>query len=54
MVVPNLTSGGLLVADNVASHWEDLQPVVDRALADERIDAMVVPNGKGLLICRKQ
>jgi len=48
-----LTSGGLLVADNAVSHWEILEPFVERALSDERIDAMVVPIGKGLLVCRK-
>ena len=54
MVVPNLTSGGLLVADNVISHGEILEPFVEHALRDQRIDAMVVPIGKGLLVCRKQ
>ena len=53
MAVPNLTSGGLLVADNAVSHWEILEPFVERALSDERIDAMMVPIGKGLLVCRK-
>ena len=52
VVVPNLTNSGLLMADNVISHRENLQPVVDRALADERIDALVIPIGKGLLMCR--
>jgi predicted O-methyltransferase YrrM len=53
MVVPNLTSGGLLVADNAINHQEILQPVIDLALADEQVDALVVPIGKGLLLCRK-
>lgn len=52
-VIPNLVRGGLLVADNVSSHQAALQPLVDRALADQRVDAMVVPLGKGLLVCRK-
>ena len=53
MVIPNLTRGGILVADNVISHQEKLQPLIDNALADTRIDSLVVPIGKGELICRK-
>jgi predicted O-methyltransferase YrrM len=53
LVVPNLAPGGLWLADNAISHQEKLQPLIDRALADRRIDAMVVPVGKGLLLARK-
>lgn len=53
MVVPNLVRGGLLVADNAINHKETLQPMIDRAYADHRVDALVVPVGKGELICRK-
>ncbi len=52
-VVPKLVRGGLLLADNAINHRETLQPILDRALEDERVDAMVVPVGKGLLFCRK-
>ena len=52
-VVPNLVKGGLLVADNVISHREALRPLLNRALADERVDALIVPIGKGELVCRK-
>ena len=52
-VVPNMVHGGLLVADNAISHRETLQPMVERSLADERVDALVVPIGKGALLCRK-
>ena len=52
-VVPNMVPGGLLVADNAINHRETLQPVIDRALSDDRVDAMVVPVGKGELICRR-
>ena len=54
MVVPTLVYGGLLVADNATNHSETLQPMIDRALNDKRVDALVVPIGKGLLVCRKQ
>jgi len=52
-VVPRLVRGGLLVADNATSHREALQPLLDHALADPRVDAVIVPVGKGELICRK-
>lgn len=52
-VIPKLVKGGLLVADNALNHGETLQPVLERALADERVDALIVPIGKGELVCRK-
>jgi caffeoyl-CoA O-methyltransferase len=52
-VIPRLVSGGLLVADNAINHQAALQPVLDQALADERVDALIVPIGKGVLVCRK-
>jgi caffeoyl-CoA O-methyltransferase len=54
LVVPRLVKGGLLVADNVISHEAELGPLVARSLADERLDAVVVPIGKGELVCRKK
>ena len=53
-VVPNLVAGGILVADNAINHESNLRPMLDRALADERIDALIVPIGKGELVCRKK
>lgn len=53
LIVPRLVRGGLLVADNALSHRRVLQSVIDRALSDERVDALVVPVGKGELLCRK-
>jgi caffeoyl-CoA O-methyltransferase len=52
-LIPNMVSGGILVADNIISHSEILQPMVDRVLDDERVDALVVPIGNGELVCRK-
>ena len=52
-LVPNMVSGGLLVADNAVSHRVPLKPFLDRALDDERVDSLIVPIGKGLLVCRK-
>ncbi len=53
VVVPNLVTGGLLVADNAINHRETLQPMLDRAMSDPRVDAVIVPVGKGELVCRK-
>lgn len=53
LVVPKMVKGGLLVADNAINHRETLQPMIDRALQDGRVDALVVPIGKGELVCRK-
>lgn len=53
-VVPRLVSGGILVADNAINHAQTLQPVIDRAFTDSRVDALVVPIGKGELVCRKR
>ncbi len=54
IVVPNMVPGGLLVADNVISHETILKPMVERVLADTRVDALVVPIGSGLLLCVKR
>ncbi len=53
LVIPKLLPGGWLIADNVISHQMDLQPFVERAYADERVDSVVASIGKGLLLCRK-
>jgi len=53
LVVPRLAPGGWLVADNAINHRAVLQPMLDRALGDERLDAVVVPIGNGVLVCRR-
>ncbi|MCZ7664369.1 MAG: O-methyltransferase [Thermoleophilia bacterium] len=53
-LIPQMTSGGLLVADNALNHVATLRPMLDRVLSDERVDAMVVPIAKGELVCRKR
>jgi caffeoyl-CoA O-methyltransferase len=52
-IIPKLVPGGLLVADNAISHQSTLQPLLDRTLADIRVDALIVPIGNGELVCRK-
>ena len=53
VVIPNMVKGGILVADNAINHYETLKPMLKKALADERVDALIVPIGKGELVCRK-
>jgi caffeoyl-CoA O-methyltransferase len=53
-VIPRMVGGGLLVADNAISHKEELRPFIDQALVDGRTDALIVPIGKGELVCRKK
>jgi caffeoyl-CoA O-methyltransferase len=52
-VVPNLVPGGILAADNAINHAESLAGFLARAENDPRVDALVVPVGKGVLVCRK-
>jgi len=54
LAVPRMVSGGILIADNAIDHGIALRPMLDRALSDERVDSVVVPIGKGDLICRKK
>ena len=53
LVVPSLVPGGVLLADNAIDHKQALGPMLDSALNDARVDALVVPIGKGVLVCRK-
>lgn len=53
LIIPNMVKGGILVADNAINHYKTLKPMLDKALFDERVDALVVPIGKGELVCRK-
>ena len=53
-VVPRMVPGGVLIADNAINHEATLRPMLDRALQDRRVDALVVPIGKGELVCRRR
>jgi predicted O-methyltransferase YrrM len=53
LLIPNMVEGGILIADNAINHYETLKPMLDRALIDDRVDAIIVPVGKGELLCRK-
>ena len=53
-VIPNMISGGLLVADNAISHKDILKEMIEKVLNDKRVDALVVPIGSGILVCRRR
>ena len=53
LVIPRLVPGGILVADNVDSHREALSAMIAASLEDRRVDAVIVPIGTGVLLCRK-
>jgi len=53
-VVPKLVPGGLLVADNAVGFEDVMQPMLDGARADTRVDAVLVRFLTGQLICRKR
>ena len=54
LVSGKIIPGGILIADNAINHREILQPMLDKSLADERFDSMIVPIGKGELVCRRK
>ncbi len=53
LALPALRRGGLLVADNLISHASQLETFRLKALADERLSAVVVPLGGGELVATK-
>jgi caffeoyl-CoA O-methyltransferase len=52
--VARLVPGGLFISDNAISHQERMSDMLKTAFSDQRVDAMVVPIGKGLLLVRRQ
>jgi predicted O-methyltransferase YrrM len=52
-IVPNLLPGGMLIANGALTQTDQLSTYLGRAYRDPRVDALVVPIGRGLLICRK-
>ncbi len=53
LIIPKLVKGGFFIADNVISHEEELRPFIERAITDPRVDTLILPIGKGLLLSRK-
>ncbi len=53
MLEPLLSSGALLVADNINSHREKLKDFVEYVTMHDAFDAEILPLGTGLLVARK-
>lgn len=53
LIIPRMVKGGILVADNAVNQYGTLKAMIDKALNDKRVDALIVPIGKGELVCRK-
>jgi predicted O-methyltransferase YrrM len=53
-IIEALRPGGALVADNLASHAEELAPFRDRALHHPELTGLVVPIGRGELLAVKR
>jgi caffeoyl-CoA O-methyltransferase len=52
-MINNIVPGGLIAVDNVISHTDELAGFVSIVENDPRVDVLVVPIGKGILVCRK-
>ena len=52
-MIKNIVPGGLIAVDNIISHADELAGFVSHVENDPRVDALVVPIGKGILVCRK-
>lgn len=48
-----LPTGGVIAVDNAISHAEEFPQFLYDAEMDPRVDAVIVPIGSGLLVCRK-
>lgn len=53
LIVPKMVPGGLFLADNMISHQNNLKTLLDHVYADQRVDALIIPVGKGVLVCRR-
>ncbi len=54
IVSDKIIDKGFIVADNAISHYDDVKPMIDKAMSDERFDTLIVPIGKGELVCRRK
>ena len=54
LLAGRIVSGGVLVADNAINHYATIRPMIEKAMADQRFDSLVVPIGKGVLVCRRK
>ncbi len=53
LIKNKIIKNGLLVADNAINHYETIRPMIDKVLKNENYDSLIVPIGKGELVCRR-
>ncbi|MDP3426361.1 MAG: class I SAM-dependent methyltransferase [Humidesulfovibrio sp.] len=53
LALPRLPRGGLICVAQAMSNAAEFQDFLDDAASDPRVDAVIVPIGSGLLVCRK-
>ncbi len=53
LVSDKIVSGGFIIFDNAKSHAEELDYFIKSVLDDNYFDSLVIPIGKGLLLCKK-
>lgn len=53
LVVPRMVDGGIIVIDNAISHGDALKEFIATVMNDIRVDSVLVPIGKGELVCRR-
>jgi caffeoyl-CoA O-methyltransferase len=54
IVSDRVLKNGMIVADNAINHYDIIKPMIDKAMADERFDCLIVPIGKGELVCKRK
>lgn len=53
IILPKLSSGGIVVADNVLSHREIMEPFIYDVKSTKELDSIIIPIGTGMLLARK-
>jgi len=53
IALAGLPAGGVIAVDNAISHAQEFPQFLHDAEMDPRVDAVIVPIGSGLLVCRK-
>lgn len=53
-IASKMVKNGLIVADNAIDQYEEIKPMINTALMDNRFDCLTVPIGNGEFICRRK
>ena len=53
LIKDKIIQNGMIVADNAISHYETIKLMIDKVMKNTKFDSLIVPIGKGELICRR-